>query len=89
MMRKCISILGACLLPALLGVGCSNSPTPSQSGNSKIVYSNLADADTEKEVADLLQSHSVTTEQTDPLLSWAEDFNSRITSGTLPQVLLP
>lgn len=88
-MKKYISLLGACLLTALFCVGCGSSPAPSQSDNSKMVYSNLTDADTQTEVTDLLQNHGVTKEQTDTLLSWAEDFNSRVTSGTLPQGFAP
>ncbi len=92
-MRKHLSAAVACLFTALLCVGCSNgqtaSPPSDTSTNTPILYSNLTDPSAQKEVADLLAEHGVTKEQTDTLLSWADDFNGRVTSSPLPEGFLP
>lgn len=85
-MKKRWTMWGAALFAVLLCVGCSNTATQSHdAGKQQIVYSNLADAATQGEVVDLLESHGVTKEQTDTLLSWVEDFNSRVTAGALAE----
>ena len=85
-MKKRWTMWGAALFAVLLCVGCSNTATkPNDADKQQIVYSNLADASVQGEVADLLESHGVTKEQTDTLLSWVEDFNSRVTSGALAE----
>lgn len=89
-MKKYLSILGAFLLTALLCAGCSGSSAAPQSNDptandKQIMYSNLVDTSAQKEVSDLLECHGVTAEQTDTLISWANDFNSRVTSSPLPE----
>lgn len=89
-MKKYVPMLGAWLLTALICVGCSSNhavpqPNDASTDDHQIVYSNLVDTAAQKEVADLLESHGVTKEQTDTLVSWANDFNSRVTSGALPE----
>ncbi len=73
----------------LFCVGCSNNqieqPPHSSVDEQGAMYSNLVDESSQKEVADLLKSRGVTKEQTDTLLSWVDDFNSRVTSGQLPE----
>jgi len=43
-----------------------------------IMYSNLTDATSRKEVFDILQNYDITKEQTDTLARWADDFNKRV-----------
>lgn len=88
-MKKQMMKIGMWLFVVLLCVGCS-SHTAQQThddaaGNGYGVYSNLVDVSSQKEVIDLLESHGVTSEQTDTLLSWVYDFNSRVTSDPLPE----
>lgn len=73
-----------------LCVGCSSNtnterPQSESTNNTGIMYSNLVDITTQKEVTALLESHGVTKEQTDTLISWVNDFNSRVTSSKLPE----
>ncbi len=101
-MKKHLAIFSACLFTALFCAGCgaaaSSQPAEpsapsaapsSQAAEPEIAYSNLADAASQKEVTDLLEYHGVAKEQTDTLISWATDFNSRVTSGTLPEGFVP
>lgn len=88
-MKKRLTMFGAWMLTMLLFVGCGNQETPITTDTSteshQIVYSNLVDASAQKEVTDLLENHGITKEQTEKLISWAEDFNSRVTSVALPE----
>lgn len=89
-MKNQMKMVGAWLLTALLCVGCGSTPSTQrpedhEADGEQITYSNLVDAPTQQEVAALLESHGVTKEQTDALISWADDFNSRVTSTTLPE----
>ncbi len=86
-MKKHIASLGTLLMTAALLAGCGNSgekpkinDTPVNTNG--IVYSNLADTESQNEVAEILESHGVTKEQTQALISWADDYNSRVSSGT-------
>ncbi len=93
-MKKHRMILGVWLSIVLLCTGCgSNHTIPTQpnstAADTPFLYSNLIDTDTQKQVTDLLENHGVSKEQTDTLISWANDFNSRITSGTLPKGFQP
>lgn len=87
-MKKRMIWAGALCLTALLCVGCGGKPETQQPNNSAeeqtpIVYSNLLDHEAQKEVAQLLEAQGITQEQTDTLMAWANDFNGRVTSGTL------
>lgn len=73
-MKKWIAMLAF----VLLCTGCSNTQ-PNQ--KTSVVYSNLMDSSSQKEVTDSLERHGVTKQQTETLISWANDFNSRITSA--------
>lgn len=93
-MKKRLTMVGTWLLTALLCVGCNSTQTAPQpndtsANNQPIVYSNLVDSSAQKEVADLLAHHGITKEQTDTLISWADDFNTRVTSAPLPEGFLP
>lgn len=89
-MKKKFAIAGTMLLTALLCIGCGSAPdgqkpeTP-EAGNQQLEYSNLVDSESQKEVKELLEKHGVTAEQTDTLMVWADDFNSRVTSQPLPE----
>lgn len=86
-MKKQMAQIGAILLAALLCTGCGSEPDTQQpeAGTQQIQYSNLVDAATQKEITDSLEEHGVTKEQADTLMSWADDFNSRVTSEALPE----
>ncbi len=79
------------LVIALLCTGCSSNTQQKQEPNNEtsIVYSNLIDESAQKEVADSLEKHAVTKEQTETLLAWADDFNFRITSAVPPEGFRP
>lgn len=89
-MKKQLVQMGAIVLAALLCVGCSSKPETQQpeepsSSTQQVMYSNLVDPSAQKEVAELLEKHGVTKEQTDTLAAWANDFNSRVTTDALPE----
>lgn len=91
-MKKGFAIFSAWVFAALLCVGCGTAATQSDGAAEKpneIVYSNLADKESQEETAGLLEKHGVTKEQTDTLVSWANDFNSRVTAGELPEGFCP
>lgn len=77
-MRKITSIVMVMAMVFFLFAGCSGKKQP-------VMYSNLADSASQSQVANILQDHGVTQQQTDALLSWADDFNGRVTSGTLTE----
>lgn len=77
-MKRIISIVIAMSMVFFLFAGCGEKKQP-------VMYSNLADSAAQSEVTHILQDHGVTQEQTDALLSWANDFNNRVTSGTLTE----
>lgn len=80
-MKKRLWIWVVGMLTAMLCVGCGGHAAE----DTQIEYSNLVDAPTQKQVAQLLQDHGVTEEQTETLMAWADDFNARVTSGTLAE----
>ena len=89
-MRKHVTKVGACCLIALLCAGCSSNHTAQQpndtsTNNQQMMYSNLVDSSTQKEITDILENHGITKEQTNTLVAWANDFNSRVTSDVLPE----
>lgn len=89
-MKKQVARIGAIVLTVLLCVGCSSKPETQQpegnvEGTQQIKYSNLVDAAAQEEITACLEEHGVTKEQTDTLVSWANDFNSRVTSDALPE----
>lgn len=91
-MNKAIRRISALALVALLCAGCGSDAGSSASQPSegkRISYSNLADSASQKEIAEQLQKHGVTEGQTEELLTWAEDFNKRITSSKLPEGFVP
>ncbi len=93
-MKKQMAKVGALLLTAVLFAGCTGNPSPHQptdpaASSQTIMYSNLVDESAQNEVAGLLQHHGIAKEQTDTLISWAEDFNSRVTSEPLPEGFRP
>lgn len=87
-MKKMIAFwMIMCLL-----AGCGSTQPPSEQGTIQkgdTVYSNLVDPSSQKEVTEILESHGVTKEQTETLLSWVEDFNGRVTSSKLPEGFQP
>lgn len=103
-MKKTIVLLLLASALCTVAVGCGNENSaeeskvvsdsssvssglqPSESG---LVYSNLVDAASQKEVVAQLESHGVTKAQTDQLLSWVKDFNGRVSSGSLPEGFSP
>lgn len=89
-MKKQAAIVGVILLTVFLLVGCHRQPGTQQTDDTstsaqQITYSNLVDSSAQKEIAELLEEHGVTKEQTDTLISWADDFNSRVTSSSLAE----
>lgn len=92
-MKKIFLSAGALLLSALFCAGCSGSSASQQpesaSSQPGLHYSNLADTSSQKEISDLLESHGVSSVQADTLISWADDFNSRVTFGTLAEGFQP
>lgn len=89
-MKKQLARAGAMVLMVLLCGGCSRESAAQQpgdlfAGTQQIEYSNLVDDSSQKEITKLLEEHGVTREQTDMLVSWADDFNSRVTSDALPE----
>lgn len=93
-MKQTVLMLCAWLLAVLVCVGCSSHNSAWQSSETPendqtIVYSNLVDSTSQKEVAALLEQHGITQEQTDTLLSWADDFNSRVSPDALQEGFLP
>ena len=55
------------------------TPDSSKTGETEdILYSNLADSDSQKEIASILQEHGISEKQTDTLMEWADDFNKRV-----------
>ncbi len=80
-----------CMMIFLL-VGCGTTQVPSEQATTQkneVVYSNLTDTASQKEVTEILESHGVTKQQTETLISWAEDFNKRVTSEPLPSGFQP
>ncbi len=79
----------AVCMSVLLLTGCSGRTAGQETGGTtaqkSIVYSNLANEATQKEVTALLKDHGVTKEQTDMLVSWVNDVNDRISAGTLAE----
>lgn len=89
-MKKQMAKIGAVFITAIMCAGCSSNniaqnTNDDSTGDKHIMYSNLVDSTTQKEVTDLLESYGVTKEQTETLVSWANDFNSRVTSDSLPK----
>ncbi len=88
-MKKRLTMWGAGLLSLLLCVGCGSQthekPENTVSDDQKIVYSNLVDPTSQQEVATLLKGRGVSDDQIDTLLSWADDFNARVTSAPLKE----
>lgn len=85
-------IMALCMIFLVLA-GCGNKPTEQPNTeatqDTKIVYSNLTDEASQKEVTDSLENHGVTKEQTATLIAWVNDFNSRVTSFKLPEGFQP
>lgn len=89
MKKKMVKVGAFVLAVALLGGCSSGQPSKSTTQGQEKVYSNLVDAATQKEVADALESHGVSKNQTDTLISWANDFNARVTTRALPDGFVP
>lgn len=83
-MKKHLSKIAVFLLTALLCTGCGTGAGSQLPSGTTVEYSNLVDSASQEEVTNALTQHGVSAEQTDTLLAWANDFNSRVTSGTLP-----
>lgn len=84
-MKKYGSILSLFLLAALLCTGCGGGTDAQTQSGTTALYSNLVDTASQEEVANALMQHGVSEEQTDTLTAWADDFNARVTSGTLQE----
>ncbi len=83
-MKKIITFCMAMLFLTACGSQKQQSENGATNAND-ILYTNLADTVSQKEVTEILQNYGVTKEQTDILLSWADDFNERVTAYTLPE----
>ncbi len=93
-MKKTLTKIMAFLFIPLLFSGCRRTIDTQPQNNDLInqkdvLYSNLVDLSTQKEVTKILDDHGVTPEQSDTLISWIDDFNSRITSSALPNGFHP
>lgn len=89
-MKKQMTAVGMWLLAAVLCAGCSGNrpeqhPGDTAANTDAVMYSNLVDPSAQKEVAELLERHGISKEQTDTLVAWADDFNSRVTTAPLPE----
>ncbi len=87
-MNRSIQKVSALLLVTLLLTGCGSKSeaSPSQTqGEVGISYHNLVDSASQKEITEILQTHGVTEEQTQELLTWVNDFNGRVTTDTLQE----
>ncbi len=88
-------IIAVCLASVLPLAGCSNTQGQAQKGQENkepkqgIVYSNLADEASQKEVTELLTSHGVSKGQVNILMAWAKDFNGRVSAGKLTEGFEP
>lgn len=78
-MKKITAVIAAVSAAALLFAGCGAQ------GKQTAMYSNLKDSAAQHEVTEALKAHGVTDQQTDTLIAWVNDFNDRISSGTLPE----
>lgn len=90
MMKKRMTAVGMWLCTAILCVGCASShptqQTDADDGNQDSVwYSNLVDTATQQEIVETLESHGVRQELTETLIAWANDFNARVTTTSLPE----
>ena len=84
MKKQCVARM-ICLLAALLCTGCANRQPTQQDPFENVLYSNLVDASTQQAIADTLENHGVQKAQVETLLSWVEDFNSRVVSDPMPE----
>ncbi len=87
-MKRTLASAGTLLLATLLCVGCTSKQPPQSSvlpstPAPAISYSNLVDPETQQEVSALLEAHGIPSAQADTLMTWADDFNSRVPSGSL------
>ncbi len=78
-MKKLIQKIAALSAAAILLTGCSNQA----GGKKEPTFSNLIDPVSQAEVVQTLNAHGVTQSQTDTLINWVNDFNSRISAGSL------
>lgn len=92
-MKKIVTVL---LTTALLLAGCSNNPAKqANKGQAEeetaqgIVYSNLVDEASQKEVIELFTSHGISNGQADVLMTWVKDFNGRVSAGKLAEGFQP
>lgn len=77
-------IIAVCLTAVLLFAGCSKAPEQADmETKQEIVYSNLADEASQKEVAALLTEHGISKEQAEVFMDWVTDFNGRVSEGKL------
>lgn len=84
-------MIAFCMMMFLL-VGCGTTQIPSEQATTQknnVVYTNLMDTTSQKEVTELLENHGITKEQTETLIAWADDFNKRVTSEPLPSGFQP
>ncbi len=87
-MKKIIKKISLLLAFLFLFVACSKDDEKQDNVQSNKVdreHAYLVDTKTQKEIKSLLEKHGVTTEQSDILISWANDYNSRITSKPLKE----
>ncbi len=77
------------MLFLLVGCGTTKPSEQAETQTKDVVYSNLTDTASQEEVKGILESHGVTTQQTQTLISWAEDFNKRVTSKPLANGFQP
>lgn len=85
-MKKQLSKITFLLLLALFCTGCTGGNAPHKpSSDKEITYSNLTDTASQSEVADILMQRGVSKSQTDTLIAWANDFNSRVITEQLPE----
>lgn len=77
-------ILAAAMILTLTAslMGCGDTSASDSSGRTEsIVYTNMADEASKKEVIDALKEHGISEKQADTLSSWIDDFNERVSSG--------
>ncbi len=88
-MQEMIASLAAVVITIGSVLGGAGEAPDTKPQPTAAVYSNLYDQPTQKAVADQLMEKGVSKEQADTLVSWIEDYNSRVKAPGLPEGFVP
>lgn len=89
-MKKVVKNMMMLFVIGFLCTGCGHADNEGQANTNvtdenSILYSNLVDSSSQKEVTDILENYGVTKKQTDTFISWVNDFNSRVEDNPLQE----